>query len=419
MNEMTVKRAERDARDGFWIGGCRALVLRSLRDLRYGTLRVVEGDAVTRFGRGDGPDAELRVLDPRFWPDVVLGGSVGAGESYVAGRWTSEDLVALVRVLAGNAEANAGVERGPARLRRGLERIRHALRSNTRRGSRRNILAHYDLGNDFYRLFLDRTMTYSSTIFPSEDATLDVAADHKNETVCRRLALRPGDRVLEIGSGWGGFAIHAAGRHGCRVVTVTISPRQHRLATERVRAAGLEGRVEVLLEDYRDLPRRLDTRFDALVSVEMVEAVGHAFLDRFFGVCGAMLHARGRMLLQAIVMPDRHHEAYLRSVDFIRTHVFPGGCLPSIRSLNTSATRASDLGFVHLADITPHYARTLQEWRRRFLDRIAEVRALGFDERFVRLWEYYLAYCEGAFRERAVGCYQMLFAKPRFGVEAA
>lgn len=406
------------ARPGILGRLCRAAVFASMRGVRYGSLRFVEGERERVFGGSDGPRATVRVRDPRFWADVALGGSVGAGESYVDGRWTCDDLVSLVRIVAGNAEANQGLERRLARLRAPAERLLHALRRNTRAGSRRNIAAHYDLGNEFYRLFLDPTLMYSSAVFPRDEASLEEASHHKNDLVCRKLDLRPDDSLLEIGTGWGGFAIHAAGRYGCTVVTTTVSAEQHRLATERIRDAGLDGRVTVLLEDYRDLPRKLGRRFGKLVSIEMVEAVGHRYLDAYLGVCSRLLEPHGTMVLQSIVMADRHHDAYLRSVDFIRKHVFPGGCLPSVASLTRSMARATDLRLVGLEDITAHYARTLALWRRRFHEALPSVRALGFDDRFVRLWDYYLAYCEGAFRERVTGNVQLVFSKPRRDVGA-
>jgi cyclopropane-fatty-acyl-phospholipid synthase len=284
----------------------------------------------------------------------------------------------------------------------------HALRRNTRRGARRNIEAHYDLGNDFYALFLDETMSYSCAIFERPDATLREASEAKIDRALRRLGLRPGMRLLEIGSGWGALAIRAARDFGCRVTTTTLSRQQHALATERVRAAGLGDRVEVLLEDYRDLRGT----YDRLVSIEMIEAVGWEYYERFFRACADRLAPDGLALVQSITIRDREFERAKREVDFIKKHVFPGGCIPSVAALVDAAGRGGDLGLVGFEEIGLHYATTLRHWRERFLGRRAEARALGHDERFLRLWEYYLAYCEGGFLERAIGNAQLLFAKP-------
>jgi cyclopropane-fatty-acyl-phospholipid synthase len=284
----------------------------------------------------------------------------------------------------------------------------HALRRNTRRGSRSNIAAHYDLGNDFFRLFLDDNLMYSSAIYAADDETLEVASARKLERICRKLALSPTDRVVEIGSGWGGFALHAAGRYGCHVTTTTISRAQFDLARERVRAAGLESRIEVLLEDYRDL----GGRYDKLVSIEMIEAIGHQYLETYFAKVGSLLHDHGLALIQAITIEDHRYEQALRAVDFIKRHVFPGSFIPSISTMLGAAARRSDLKLFHLDDIGPSYALTLAAWRERFQRAAGTVRSLGYDERFTRLWDFYLAYCEGGFRERSIGAVQMLLARP-------
>jgi cyclopropane-fatty-acyl-phospholipid synthase len=284
----------------------------------------------------------------------------------------------------------------------------HFLNKNTRRGSRENILVHYDLGDDFYKLFLDETLTYSCGIFETEDSSLKDASDAKYDRICQKLRLGGGDHVLEIGTGWGGFAIHAARHYDCRVTTTTISDNQHQLAAQRFADAGLTDKITLLKQDYRDL----SGRFDKLVSIEMIEAVGHHFLDTFFRVCSERLKPDGIFLLQAITIRDQVFEKHKRSVDFIKRFIFPGSCIPSITAISRSIARATDLKLFHLEDITPHYARTLREWRRRFFDNIDAVRDLGFSEAFIRMWEYYLCYCEGGFAERYIGDVQMLFTKP-------
>jgi cyclopropane-fatty-acyl-phospholipid synthase len=389
---------------------CRRVLLDKLTRLSDGEIVLVEHGRPVPFGvAGDaGLHATVTVEDPRFWSAVVLRGSAGAGEAFMEGWWRCEDVATLSRILVRNDAVLGALERGFARVGAPALRFAHALRPNTRRGSRRNIHAHYDLGNEFFRLFLDETLTYSSGTFPREDATLAEASQVKYDRICRKLALSPGLHVLEIGTGWGGFALHAAGRYGCRVTTTTISEAQYTLARERVAAAGLGDRIEVLRRDYRDL----DGRYDRLVSIEMIEAVGPAHLETYFRRCSELLASDGRMALQMITTADHRYEAALRRVDFIQRYIFPGGFIPSITAVCAAASRASDLRIFHLDDQAPHYARTLRLWRERFDAREDEVRALGFDDRFVRMWRYYLATCEGGFEERFLGSVQAVLVKP-------
>jgi cyclopropane-fatty-acyl-phospholipid synthase len=295
-----------------------------------------------------------------------------------------------------------------ARLLRPLSIIAHWLRRNTSSGSRRNIAAHYDLGNEFFSLFLDETMAYSCAIFPHPQTTLFEASEAKFDRICGKLALNCQDHVLEIGSGWGGFAIYAAQKYGCRITTTTISRKQFLYAIRQVELAGLKDRVTVIEKDYRELCGS----FDKLVSIEMIEAVGHQYFDTFFRVCSERLKPQGMMLLQAIVIPDQPYESYRRSVNFIQRYIFPGGCLPSIGAISHSVGRATDFRLTHLEDITPHYAETLALWRQRFHANLDRVRGLGFSEEFIRTWDFYFCYCEGAFRERAIGNVQILLNKP-------
>ena len=277
----------------------------------------------------------------------------------------------------------------------------------------KNILAHYDLGNDFYALFLDETMTYSCGIFEREDSTLKEASEAKYDRICRKLMLTTGDQVLEIGTGWGGFAVHAAGNYGVHVTTATISDEQHQFAQNRIKAAGLEDRITLLKSDYRDL----SGKFDKLVSIEMIEAVGHHFYATFFRTCSRLLKDDGMMALQAITIGDQIFDRHRRSVDFIKRYIFPGSCIPSITAISNAIARATDLRLVHLEDITPHYARTLSEWRRRFFANLDKVREMGYSDTFIRMWEYYLCYCEGGFAERYIGDVQMLFTKPLYRMD--
>ena len=390
----------------------RRLVLNRLAEIREGELTVIDGGEQWLFGRATGVfplRATITVHDPAFWSDVALGGSLGAGESYTLGHWRADDLTAVIRLLLRNREVMDGMETGLARLREPLLKGLHWLRRNTVSGARRNIAAHYDLGNEFFAAFLDESMMYSSAIFERPAMSLHEASIVKLDRVCGKLELGPEDHVLEIGTGWGGFAVHAASRYGCRVTTTTISRAQFDYARTRVAAAGLNDRVKVLLSDYRDLTGT----YDRLVSIEMIEAVGHDHFDMFFRCCGERLKPEGMMLLQAITIADHRYEAARRSVDFIKRYIFPGCCIPSVAAMSASVARATDLRLFHLEDIGPHYALTLRAWRERLIDNIDRVRAQGYDERFLRMWNFYLCYCEGGFAERALGDAQMLFIKPR------
>jgi cyclopropane-fatty-acyl-phospholipid synthase len=405
--------AARARRPAIIDGLARGAVLGRLAGITSGRVVIEDGDERLPFGQ-DIEDAELcatvRVKDRRFYTDLALGGSVGAGESYMAGSWTTDDLTALVQIMVRNREVTEGIDGGLARLAAPVRRFAHYLNRNTRTGSRRNIAAHYDLGNDFFELILDRElMMYSCAIFERPDATLEQASAAKVDRICRKLDLRAHDHVVEIGTGWGGFAIHAAKNYGCRVTTTTISRAQHDYAVKRIAAAGLSDRITVLLEDYRDLTGQ----FDKAVSIEMIEAVGHDFLDSYFRKCGQLLKPDGMMLLQAITIADREYEGAVKRVDFIKKYIFPGSFIPSVTALCDSITRASDLRVFHLEDLTPNYAETLKSWRLRMFQNLERVRALGYPEEFIRMWEFYLCYCEGGFRERYIGDVQMLLTKPQ------
>ncbi len=390
----------------------RRLVLSRLAPLAEGMLSIRDASGEATAGRPapDGLAARIEVRQPRFWRRVALGGSLAAAEAYADGDWEAEDLTAVVRVLARNADALDAVEGGLARLRRPFDAFAHFLRRNTRDGSRRNIAEHYDLGNDFFALMLDPTMTYSCGIFESADSTLEEASLAKIDRLCRLLRLRPGDHLLEIGTGWAAFALHAARRYGCRVTTTTISRAQHELARERVAQAGLDGRVTVLLEDYRDLRGR----YDKLVSVEMLEAVGAERYREFFGRCSALLEPDGLAAIQVITIADQRYEQARRGVDFVKRWVFPGSNIPSVTALLDAATGGSDLRLRHLEDIGPHYARTLASWRENLVRNREAVERIT-TPRFRRLWHYYLCYCEAGFAEGYNGDVQMLFARPRAG----
>jgi len=388
----------------------RAHVLARLSGLAHGSLVIEEPGGVVRFGTAtQGPDTRVLLQEPAgFYRSLALAGSIGAAESYMLGAWSSPDLTRLIQLLLRNRALLEGMEQGLARLSQPMFRLYHRLRPNTIGGSRANIAAHYDLGNAFFALFLDANLMYSSAVFEREDMSLEEASHAKLVRICRKLGLGPEHHVLEIGTGWGGFALHAAREHGCRVTTTTLSAEQHRLATERIRAAGLQDRVTVLLEDYR----ALGGQYDRLVSIEMIEAVGHRFYPAFFRACRDRLKPEGLMLLQAITIEEHRYAKALREVDFIQRYIFPGCCIPSVHALMTAVAGASDLRLVHLEDIGSHYAETMRHWRERFLARLGAVRGLGYPESFIRMWEFYLCYCEGGFRERALSDVQMLFARP-------
>jgi cyclopropane-fatty-acyl-phospholipid synthase len=390
--------------------GRRAL-LAKLRSLQKGCLVLVDGSERHRFGKPDHALPEpvvIHVHDSRLYGDVAFGGSVGAGEAYMRGYWTTPQLVDVVRLFVLNMDVLDGLEGGLARFTNPLRKAVHALRRNSRAGSRRNIAAHYDLGNDFFRLFLDETLMYSAATFEHPAQSLHDAQLARLDRICEKLHLGANDHLLEIGTGWGGLALHAARHYGCRVTTTTISRQQWRLARERVREAGLESRIEVLCQDYRDLTGR----FDKLVSIEMIEAIGHQYYDTYFKRCAELLAPEGAMLLQAITIADQRYERARRSVDFIQRYIFPGSCIPSVAALSASIARAGDLRMFHLEDIGPHYATTLAHWRQNFRANLPRIRALGYDESFIRMWEYYFCYCEGGFTERVLGDVQMLLVKP-------
>jgi cyclopropane-fatty-acyl-phospholipid synthase len=387
------------------------LLFKLLRGLRRGELTIIDGSFRRTFGEKSNQfplEATITIHHARFYSSIVFGGSIGAGEAFMAGQWSTDDLTTVVRITILNREVFEGMEKGLARLTVPLHMFFHLLRSNTKKGSRHNIAAHYDLGNDFYELFLDETLTYSCGIFEGEDSTLKEASLAKYDRICQKLDLSSRDHAVEIGSGWGGFAIYAAQNYGCRITTTTISPAQHALAKQLIDKAGVAQKVELLLEDYRDLKGK----YDKLVSIEMIEAVGHKYFNTFFRSCSKLLKENGMMLLQAITIADQVFDQHKRSVDFIKRYIFPGSCIPSIAAMSSSIARVTDLKLFHLEDITPHYARTLRSWRERFFANIDKVRDLGLPETFIRMWDYYLSYCEAGFAERYLGDVQMLLTKP-------
>ena len=389
----------------------RAVVLTLLRQTKHGTLTVADGAGRHSFGVATpgGPAVELEVHDRRFY-GALLRGSLGLSKAYVEGWFECADLPELARLAALNMPQLDRWRRAFRPLAAIPQGVLHRLERNTPARARRQIAAHYDLGNDLFSLMLDETMMYSCAIFEDPDASLHDAQIAKLERICRKLDIRAEDHVLEIGTGWGGFAIYAASRYGCHVTTTTISAQQYALAEQRVRAANVTDRVTLLLQDYRDL----DGTYDKLVSIEMIEAVGWQFFDTFFARCARLLRPGGAMLLQAITIDARAYAVEKAKRSFANTHIFPGGCLPSLEVISRSISRVTDLRAVHLEDITAHYVKTLRCWRENFLAQLERVRSLGYDGRFQRTWELYLAYCEGGFGGGRISDVQLLLAKPGY-----
>ena len=398
------------SRSTLGLGLFRQAVLAQLRGLRHGGLQLVLGERRLAFGDPASPlQAEIQVLDDAAWGLVAGNGSIGAGEAYINGYWRTPDLTAVVRVFVSNLDVLDGMERGLALLGRPLLKGLHWLNRNTRRGSQKNIAAHYDLGNQLFEQFLDPTMMYSAAMFPHDGASLEHAQLHKLERICQKLALRPEDHLLEIGTGWGSMALYAASHYGCRVTTTTLSREQYAYTEQRIREQGLQDRITLLLCDYRDLTGQ----YDKLVSIEMIEAVGHRFLPTYFDKCSRLLKDDGLMLLQAITIRDQRYEQARRSVDFIQRYIFPGGALPSVHKMLEIVGRDTDLNLHHLEDFGLHYARTLRHWHERLRQARGKLAELGYDEYFFRLWEFYLCYCEGGFLERSIGTAHLLLAKPQ------
>lgn len=392
-----------------WVADlAKSQILKRLQGIRTGQLTLIDGTEKHCFGESEQIQVTIHVHDPRFYGEIAFGGSIGAGEAYMLGYWTTDNLTNVVRLMAVNQQVMDSLEGGYQWLSKPLLKLLHWLNSNTTEGSRKNIAAHYDLGNAMFALFLDDTMMYSSAMFNAETHTLKQASELKLKTICDKLDLKPTDHVIEIGTGWGGFAIYAAKHYGCKVTTTTISQQQYALAKSRVEAANLQDRITLLLEDYR----HLNGTYDKLVSIEMIEAVGHQFYDTYFAKVSSLLKPDGLALIQAITIADQRYAQAIQSVDFIQRYIFPGSNIPSNTAMLQSITRNTDMRLYDLEDIGPHYATTLRMWRENFFAKLAEVRKLGYSEEFIRMWEFYLCYCEGGFAERALGDVHLLLAKP-------
>ena len=397
---------------GFFSEYSKRALLKQLDKLQHGELVLNDGNEQHIFGRQDErlPKAiAINVHDRTFYTSVLINGALGGGEAYIKGCWSCEDLTDMIELFICNREYLEGSGLSMRWFTKPLRLLQRFMRRNTLKGSRRNIEAHYDLGNDLFELFLDKTMMYSCGIFHHEKATLQEASEAKLERICQKLQLKPTDHLLEIGTGWGGFALYAATRYGCRVTTTTISKEQHEYAGQRIREAGLEDRVTLLFDDYREL----EGRYDKLVSIEMIEAIGHRNYDTYFNKCADLLKPDGMMLLQSITIADQCFPVAKKSIDYIQRFIFPGGCLPSVAALSDAIARKTDMRIFHMEDIGPHYATTLRLWRERFFANIEKITQLGYPERFIRMWHYYLCYCEGGFRQQSIGTVQLLLTKPQ------
>jgi cyclopropane-fatty-acyl-phospholipid synthase len=406
------KRDVEDQKPGILSGYAKRVLLKQLEKLKHGELILNDGVEQHIFGRLDGrlpKTITINIHDRDFYSSILVNGGLGAGEAYIDGNWTCEDLTGVVELFICNREYLEGNGLCMRWFTKPLQILQRIMQRNTLKGSRRNIAAHYDLGNDLFELFLDKTMMYSCGIFHHDEATLQEASEAKLERICQKLQLNPDDHVLEIGTGWGGFALYAASRYGCRVTTTTISKEQHEYASQRIRDAGLESRVTLLFDDYREL----EGSYDKVVSIEMIEAIGYRNYDSYFNKCAELLRPDGLMLLQSITIADQRFDVAKKSIDYIQRFIFPGGCLPSVAALSDAIARKTDMRIFHMEDIGSHYATTLRMWRERFFANIEKITQLGHPEHFIRMWQYYLCYCEGGFRQQSIGTVQMLITKPQ------
>lgn len=391
----------------------RSMILKHLSTMQRGQLVIKENGEKTVYGdQSDnvGLVAELTIVNIDTYSALALNGVIGAGESYMEGHWTSPDLVKVIRFFVVNMQTLDAMDGERTWLSRMGMWLLDRVNRNTIARAQKNISAHYDLGNDFFSLFLDQTMMYSSAVFADETISLYDASNAKLETICQQLKLNADDHLVEIGTGWGGMAIYAAQHYGCRVTTTTISQEQFDFATQRVNDLGLNDQVTVLMQDYR----KLTGRYDKLVSIEMIEAVGRQYFSEYFSRCADLLKPDGLMLIQAITIADQRYDQATKAVDFIQRYIFPGGCLPSVNIIGHHVASNTDMMIISLSDIGRDYAITLERWREQFLEKLETVRSQGFDERFIRMWEYYLCYCEGGFRERVISTAQIVMAKPDY-----
>jgi len=389
---------------------CKKIVLKNLNNISKGTLSIVDDGNKYTFGHDSSINAEIKVNDPRFYTEALLGGSIGASESFIRGSWSSDDLTKVIQLMARNQSTMDTMD-GPFKvLISPFLRALHTLNKNTLYGSKKNISRHYDLSNKFFSLFLDSSMMYSAAIYKKNNDTLEIAAENKLEVICQKLNLNKSHQIIEIGSGWGGFAIYAAKKYGCHITTTTISHEQYKHVKRRVKELGLQGHIKVIFSDYREL----SGKYDKLVSIEMIEAVGHQFYKTYFSKVSALLKDDGDALIQAITIRDQRYKKALKSVDFIQKYIFPGSCIPSINAMQDAITTSSDMEVNDMQDIGHHYAKTLADWRERFVINKKEIIKLGFDEAFIRMWFFYFCYCEGGFIEKSISDLHLHLSKPEY-----
>ena len=391
---------------------CRNLFIQKLEKLEVGEIQLIDTDGSHSFGspeKNNPLTVAINVTDQRFYSDIAFGGTVAAGEAYMQGYWSCSNLTDLIRIMIGNRHILDQMEGNLSLFKNAFLRVAHWLNRNSQAGSRRNIEAHYDLGNEMFELFLDPTMMYSCAYYPDDQTSLEQASVAKLQRICDKLQLNESDHVIEIGTGWGGFALYAAKNYGCKVTTTTISQQQHDWAQQRIIDAGLEEKITLLMEDYRDL----QGTYDKLVSIEMIEAVGPQYLDTYFAKCSSLLKPEGIMLIQSITIADQQYDQAIKSVDFIQRFIFPGGFIPSVSAITHSVKQSTDMRLFQLEDIGPHYATTLRDWRQRFFDNIEAIKALGYSQQFIAMWDFYLCYCEAGFLERVLGNAHLVFVKPK------
>lgn len=399
-------------KENFLDGVAKKIVLGTLKKMTRGHLTIEDDGEIYSFGENAKTAevvAHISVAHRSAYRQVMLNGTIGSGEAYMAGAWRSPDLVQVIRIFVMNMDIVAGMDSKWNLAFKIVGNILHKMNANSKNKARDNISAHYDLGNDFFKLFLDETMLYSSAIYPSQSASLYDASVYKMQHICKRLGLTASDHLLEIGTGWGGMAIYAAKSTGCKVTSVTISQEQYEHAKAWVEKEGLASQIDIQLKDYRDITGQ----FDKLLSIEMIEAVGYQYYSEYFKQCSKLLKPDGKMLIQAITIADQRYHDERDNVDFIQRYIFPGGCLPSNEIIAKHVRKDTDMQIVGLDDITAHYAKTLADWKTAFFNKIDDVKAQGFDDVFIRMWDFYLCYCEGGFKERVISTSQILLAKPQ------
>ncbi|OCQ22013.1 cyclopropane-fatty-acyl-phospholipid synthase [Pseudoalteromonas luteoviolacea] len=399
-----------DVSDSWTSKACKKLVMAALNQITWGHIKLIDGSQEHHFGvQSRDKSVTINVLSQQMYSKFALGGSVGAGESYILGYWECSDLTKLIEIFVVNQDVLDKFEKKFALLSGLMNKLTHFRNRNTKSGSKKNIVAHYDLGNDLYSAFLSEEMLYSSAVYPTHESSLEEAQSHKLKQICEQVDLQASDHVIEIGTGWGAFAIYAAQNYGCKVTTTTISEEQHAYVQEKIYALGLQNQITLLKDDYRELTGR----FDKLVSIEMIEAVGHEYLSGFFEKCSALLKPNGVMLIQAITIACQRYQHYLKNSDFIQQYIFPGGCLPSVTEMSKQICNNTDMVVHSIKDIGLHYAKTLYDWRVRFNNAWPAINNQKFDQRFYRLWEFYLCYCEGGFKQRATSAVHLVARKPR------